>query len=70
MRALRHGMAGQPGYELFGPWEDAAVFMPRWSRPARRIGLRLVGGRCLFVQHAGIGLDPLAAAGGLLPARR
>src|SRR6185503_14320037 len=20
--ALRHGMAGQPGYELFGPWED------------------------------------------------
>ena len=20
-RALRHGMAGQPGFELFGPWE-------------------------------------------------
>jgi syringate O-demethylase len=22
VRALRHGMAGQPGYELFGPWKD------------------------------------------------
>jgi glycine cleavage system aminomethyltransferase T len=22
VRALRHGMAGQPGYELFGPWAD------------------------------------------------
>jgi vanillate/3-O-methylgallate O-demethylase len=22
VRAIRHGMAGQPGYELFGPWAD------------------------------------------------
>ena len=22
VRALRHGMVGQPGWELFGPWED------------------------------------------------
>ena len=22
VRALRHGMAGQPGWELFGPWDD------------------------------------------------
>lgn len=22
VRALRHGMAGQPGFELFGPWQD------------------------------------------------
>ena len=22
VRALRHGMAGQPGFELFGPWAD------------------------------------------------
>ena len=22
VRALRHGMAGQPGLELFGPWDD------------------------------------------------
>jgi vanillate/3-O-methylgallate O-demethylase len=24
VRALRHGMAGQPGFELFGPWDDGA----------------------------------------------
>jgi glycine cleavage system aminomethyltransferase T len=24
VRALRHGMAGMPGLELFGPWEDGA----------------------------------------------
>ena len=22
VRALRHGMAGQPGWELFGQWDD------------------------------------------------
>ena len=22
VRALRHGMAGQPGFEFFGPWDD------------------------------------------------
>ncbi len=22
VRALRHGMAGQPGFELFGPWAE------------------------------------------------
>ena len=27
VRGLRHGMAGQPGFELFGPWEEGdAVF--------------------------------------------
>ena len=34
VRALRHGMAGQPGLELFGPWEDAeavkAAIVGRW----------------------------------------
>jgi vanillate/3-O-methylgallate O-demethylase len=24
VRGLRHGMAGQPGFELFGPWEEGA----------------------------------------------
>ncbi len=24
VRALRHGMAGRPGFELFGPWDDGA----------------------------------------------
>lgn len=42
VHALRHGMAGQPGWELYGPWEDygavhaalveaAATTAWRWS---------------------------------------
>ena len=42
--ALRHGMAGQPGFELFGPWRDGerirealleAGETTAWSRSAR-----------------------------------
>ena len=36
VRALRHGMAGQPGFELFGPSEDGDSRQGRArSRPAR-----------------------------------
>ena len=56
--ALRHGMVGQPGWELFGPWED------RGGR-ARGAGRRRRGPRALrcrrpgvLVEHGGIGLDP------------
>ena len=27
VRGLRHGMAGQPGFELFGPWEDGEAVL-------------------------------------------
>ncbi len=27
VRALRHGMAGQPGFELFGPWADGDAIL-------------------------------------------
>ena len=29
VRALRHGMAGQPGFELFGPWAEGARYSAR-----------------------------------------
>ena len=36
VRALRHGMVGQPGWELFGPWEDGeAVREALVDAPAR-----------------------------------
>ena len=63
--ALRHGMAGQPGYELFGPWEDYDAVHDALVEAGKEYGLTLVGGRAYFVEHAGIGLDPVAAAGGL-----
>ncbi len=44
-RALRHGMAGQPGFELFGPWEDGAAVRTALIEAGEEFGMRLVGGR-------------------------
>ncbi|OYX46625.1 MAG: glycine cleavage system protein T [Sphingomonadales bacterium 32-64-22] len=43
--ALRHGMAGQPGYELFGPWDDYATVHGALVEAGKEFGLTLVGGR-------------------------
>jgi syringate O-demethylase len=45
VRALRHGMAGQPGWELFGPWEDEAPVREAIVESGAKHGLRQVGGR-------------------------
>lgn len=45
VRALRHGMAGQPGFELFGPWEDYEAVHSALVEAGKDSGLRLVGGR-------------------------
>lgn len=45
VRALRHGMAGQPGFELFGPWKDGEAVHEALVKAGEEFGLRLVGGR-------------------------
>src|SRR6201999_2900177 len=45
VRALRHGMAGQAGWELFGPWEDGEAVREAIVATGEEFGLRLVGGR-------------------------
>jgi len=45
VRALRHGMAGQPGYELMGPWEEHDAVHGALVEAGRAHGLTLVGGR-------------------------
>lgn len=45
VRALRHGMVGQPGWELFGPWEDYDAVHEAIVAAGEEFGLRLVGGR-------------------------
>lgn len=45
VRALRHGMAGQPGFELFGPWEDYAAVHAALVEAGKPHGMALVGGR-------------------------
>jgi syringate O-demethylase len=43
--ALRHGMAGQPGYELFGPVADSEIVKDAIFEAGKEFGLRLVGSR-------------------------
>jgi glycine cleavage system aminomethyltransferase T len=43
--ALRHGMVGQPGFELFGPWEEGEAVKAAIVDAGQEFGLRLVGGR-------------------------
>ena len=43
--ALRHGMVGQPGWELFGPWQDGEAVRDAIVEAGRQFGLRLVGSR-------------------------
>jgi len=45
VRALRHGMAGQPGYELFGPWAEGEDVRQSLIAAGKDFGLTLVGGR-------------------------
>jgi vanillate/3-O-methylgallate O-demethylase len=45
VRALRHGMVGQPGWELFGPWEDGEAVRDAIVAAGQEFGLRQVGAR-------------------------
>jgi vanillate/3-O-methylgallate O-demethylase len=45
VRALRHGMAGVPGLELFGPWSDHQVIMEKLEKAGAKYKMRKVGGR-------------------------
>src|SRR5690606_35144309 len=45
VRALRHGMAGQPGFELFGPWADGEAVREAVLRASEEFGLLQIGGR-------------------------
>ena len=45
VRALRHGMAGQPGWELYGPWDDGEAVREAIVTAGEEFGLRQVGGR-------------------------
>lgn len=45
VRALRHGMVGQPGWELFGPWEDGEIVKQAIVEAGQPFGLQKVGAR-------------------------
>lgn len=45
VRSLRHGMAGQPGFELFGPWADGDDIRSALIDAGADLGLVLVGSK-------------------------
>ena len=57
VRGLRHGMAGQPGFELFGPWDGRRRgARPPSSRPGEDHGLVRVGAKAYSTANLGSGL--------------
>jgi glycine cleavage system aminomethyltransferase T len=45
VHALRHGMVGQPGWELFGPWDDVEAVLEALLAAGEDLGLLRAGGR-------------------------
>ena len=45
VHALRHGMVGQPGWELFGPWEHGEEVRDAILKAGQDLGIRRVGAR-------------------------
>jgi glycine cleavage system aminomethyltransferase T len=45
VRALRHGMVGQPGWELFGPWAESEKVRAAILAAGEEFGIRRVGAR-------------------------
>lgn len=43
VRALRHGMAGQPGFEIYGPWDSRDAVRARVETVGETFGLRKAG---------------------------
>jgi len=45
VKGLRHGMAGQPGFEFFGPWADNKVVLDAILSAGEEYGIRRVGAK-------------------------
>jgi vanillate/3-O-methylgallate O-demethylase len=45
VKALRHGMAGQPGFEFYGPWADNRIVLDALLEAGAEFGIRRVGAK-------------------------
>lgn len=59
VRALRHGMAGTPGFELYGPWADQHVVRDAIVEAGADLGLRKVGADAYSVTALESGWMPM-----------
>lgn len=58
VRALRHGMAGQPGFEIFGPWEEGKEVLEAICRAGEEFGLKRAGARAYSTANLESGWIP------------
>ncbi len=58
VRALRHGMAGQPGFELFGPWEHGETVRSAVLEAGQEFGLLPAGSRAYATANLESGWVP------------
>jgi vanillate/3-O-methylgallate O-demethylase len=60
VRALRHGMAGQPGFELFGPWAEGEDVLNAILEAGTEFGLRRAGAKAYSTSNLESGWIPTA----------
>jgi glycine cleavage system aminomethyltransferase T len=58
VRGLRHGMAGQPGFELFGPWADGEAVLAALLDAGRDHGLVRAGAKAYSTANLESGWVP------------
>lgn len=58
VHALRHGMAAQPGYELFGPWTEGPDVLGALLTAGEPFGLRRVGAKAYSTANLESGWIP------------
>jgi len=58
VRGLRHGMAGQPGFELFGPWEDGEAVLAALLEAGAAHGLVRAGAKAYSTANLESGWVP------------
>lgn len=58
VRGLRHGMAGQPGFELFGPWEDGDTVLAALLDAGAEHGLVRAGAKAYSTANLESGWVP------------
>jgi vanillate/3-O-methylgallate O-demethylase len=63
VRALRHGMAGQPGFEFFGPWEDGAAVLDAILEAGEAFDLARVGTKAYSTANLESGWMPALVPG-------
>jgi vanillate/3-O-methylgallate O-demethylase len=63
LRAFRHGMAGQPGFELLGQWEDNDVVKQALLDAGEPLGIVQVGGLAYYTNGIESGWIPTPTPG-------